>query len=79
MGFLDLDELGWKKHWRGMPEFSHDDLTPWKSVIVHFADPVDLEEFAQLIEQTLTVKTQSVWYPKVEIGHMVNKRYKDES
>ena len=64
--------------WAGMPEFSQDDQTSWKQVIVHFNTPEDLEAFSKLIGQTLTPKTRSIWYPEAEIGRLVTKRYVNE-
>lgn len=65
----------WRREWRGMPEFVQEDLTSWKSIIVHFATPGDLALFAEAIEQNLTPHTRSIWYPGAEIGRMVTKRY----
>ena len=64
--------------WAGMPEFSQDDQTSWKQVIVHFNTPEDLEAFSKLLGQTLTPKTRSIWYPEAEIGRLVTKRYVNE-
>lgn len=66
------------QEWEGMPEFTQRDLAPWNSVLVHFESRADMDAFAELIEQPLTEKTQSVWYPKAEILRMVDKRYADE-
>ena len=67
------------KEWKGMPEFSQEDLQSWKSIIVHFENRQDMEAFSKLINQKLTYNTRSVWYPQAEIGHYSNKRYIDES
>jgi hypothetical protein len=76
----DLDEFTlWRQEWRGMPEFVQDDLTPWKSVIVHFSCRIDMDAFAKLVEQKLTFKTPSVWYPESAAYHFMDKRYADES
>jgi len=69
----------WAKEWDGMPEFQHDDLEPWASIQVHFANREDMASFSTLVGQTITPKTQSVWFPKAEIGRYANKRYSDES
>ena len=45
-------EPGWKKLWTGMPTFAQKDLTPYKSITVHFKDPEDQREFAELTGQT---------------------------
>lgn len=64
--------------WTGMPEFTQDDQTSWKQLIVHFNTPEDLEAFAKLVGQTLTPKTRSIWFPEAEIGRLVTKRYVNE-
>jgi len=66
----------WRDLWRGMPEYVHEDLTPWQSILVHFQDKHDQGAFARLIGQTITPKTQSVWYPEAEIGHYADRRYR---
>lgn len=79
--FTDLDDSDawWWSMWRGMPEFVHSDLSPWKSIKVNFADRAGLEHFAKVIGQTVTDRTRSIWHPQADIGHMVNKRYADET
>ena len=76
---FDMDEhLAWKKHWRGMPDFSQEDLAPWKTLKVHFNNRSELQEFSKLVGQTLTDRTQSIWHPEAEIGRMVDKRFVDD-
>lgn len=65
----------WKGRWTGMPEFEQRDLTPWQTVPVHFANRAARVAFAKLIGQTITDDTRSLWYPRAEIGHYVDKRY----
>ena len=67
----------WHDLWQGMPKFSQDDLMPDSNVIVNFACESDRQAFAKLLEQALTPKTKSVWYPKAEIGRMTDKRFVD--
>lgn len=70
----------WREHWKEMPEFSQEDLSPAYSVIVNFASLTDLEAFSRLIAQRVGPKTRSIWYPEAEIGRYANKRYvQDES
>jgi len=52
--------------WDGMPEFNQDNLKPSRQIIVSFKNDKDVEEFAKLINQSLTDKTRSIWYPAVE-------------
>lgn len=69
----------WEHEWQGMPEFVQEDLQPFQSIIVHFEKREDMDEFSKLVEQKLTYKTKSIWYPKAEIGTYADKRYIDES
>lgn len=69
----------WEDEWKGMPEFKQEDLQPYKTIYVHFADRKDMEKFAKLVKQTITLNTRSVWYPEAEIGRIATKKYvKDE-
>ena len=77
---FDIEEYNkWKEEWKDMPEFEHEDLTPIKSIIVHFETLEDMREFAKLVDQKITPKTQSLWYPEAKINRYANKRYTDES
>ena len=68
----------WEDDWQGMPDFKQDDLSPIKQIIVSFATWDDMHKFAELVRQTVTPDTQSIWYPKAEIETYSDKRYKDE-
>ena len=78
--FFNLDDFSkWKKEWIGMPEFVQEDLDPIQQIIVSFATEEDVQEFAKLIDQKLTRKTQSIWYPKAEIFNAINYIWTNES
>lgn len=64
-----------QEKWKGMPEFNQEDLEPVQSVIIHFDSIKARKDFAKLIDQTITGLTQSVWYPKADIGRIADKRY----
>jgi hypothetical protein len=51
------------EEWQGMPEYTNEDLTSYRQMIVHFADAESVEKFSQLIEQTITPKTKYLWFP----------------
>lgn len=53
--------------WQGMPEFEQEDLTPIKTLKVHFAAQEDIIAFAKLVKQKITDKTKFIWYPEAEI------------
>lgn len=69
----------WKEEWKGMPEFEQKNLLPEYSVKINFASIEDLKKFAELIEQPLTTKTNSVWFPAQIKADLKNKVYVDES
>ena len=64
----EIDEKLWKKHWQDMPEFIQEKNPPYKRIIISFRNENDYKEFAKLLEddQTLTDKTKSIWYPKLD-------------
>ena len=66
-----------EKEWKGMPEFNQKDLTPYRTIIVHFKTREDMSAFAKLINQRITPRTQSLWYPEVTIETYADKRYVD--
>ena len=68
-----------EKEWHGMPEFIQNDLNPVKQIVVSFDSKEEYEKFSKLIEQPLTIKTQSVWWPRAEIDRMMNQRYKTKT
>lgn len=56
--------------WVGMPEFEQEDLSPYRTIHVHFQNEEDIQGFAQLVEQSITEKTRMLWYPKlIETKH----------
>ena len=67
----------WREEWKGMPEFVQEDLTPLKTIYVHFEKREDVYIFSKLIGQTITMQTRAIWYPEAEIGRFANKRYID--
>lgn len=48
--------------WQGMPEFNGDAIAN-KSIHVHFESMDDYYQFAELVNQKLTDKTRSIWFP----------------
>jgi hypothetical protein len=49
--------------WINMPEFIQEKQEPYTKLIVRFENKEDFEEFSKLIEQKLTQKTKSIWFP----------------
>jgi hypothetical protein len=76
---LFIVEEEWKKEWKDMPEYSNKEIIPYKSIRVYFRTQEDYERFSKLIIQNLTIRTKSVWFPKLIFGQNSNLRYSDES
>ena len=55
----------WELEWNGMPEFSMNDLTSYRKIIVHFRNDDDLKQFAEIINQRIGPKQPSIWYPEM--------------
>ena len=68
----------WEKEWKGMPEYKNQEIKPYMSIIVHFKNEQDYEEFSKMIKQTLTDRTKSIWHPKIVKGLNSLLRYTDE-
>lgn len=73
-----IDNPEWKEHWKGMPEFKQLDAEPWKQVIVNFESEKDMLDFARLVDQKITYKTPSIWFPKVERVAAIDKIWVDK-
>jgi hypothetical protein len=71
---IDANEL-----WKGMPDFEQEDKEAYQSIHVHFKTKDDVEEFARLVNQTITDKTRFLWFPYIEIERYADKSYSDES
>ena len=72
------DPKEWELEWVGMPEYLNKRITPYKEIIVRFANEFDYKEFQELILQNMTAETKSIWHPKLEIGVNAHLRYADK-
>jgi len=69
----------WKNEWKGMPEFTQEKKNkPYKELTVRFRNMDDLKRFSELINQKLTFKTKSIWFPEISRGLDANKIYINE-
>ena len=67
-----LDQM---KEWKNMPEFSHDDKTPYKRIVINFETKKDVDAFFKLIKQEYTDKTRYVNIPKRKQQVLRDKGY----
>lgn len=65
---FDFDEQddSHETEWRGMPEFNQPDNLAYRQIIISFEDDAGIEAFAKLINQNITKKTKSLWFPPRE-------------
>lgn len=49
--------------WEDMPEFINEDNDAFRKIIVSFTSDEDVKQFAKLLDQTITSKTKSLWFP----------------
>lgn len=76
---FDIDSK-WQEEWKDMPEFVQEKQRPFHQLIVRFESQEDYDEFQKLIQQKLTKKTKSIWFPfKSHWGNGEQVRYTDES
>jgi hypothetical protein len=69
----------WEKQWVGMPEFKQMDLEPFKSIQINFESESDMLAFSRLVDQKITFKTPSIWYPKAERLSAIDKLWVDKN
>ena len=55
----------WQLEWNEMPEFSMNDLTSHRKLIVHFRSDEDFKEFAELLKQRIGLKQPSIRFPEM--------------
>lgn len=65
--------------WQGMPEYKQDDLSGIQQIMVHFETRKDVEDFAKRMEQTITEKTRSIWFPYKAPENLKQYTVEDES
>jgi hypothetical protein len=65
--------------WGGMPEFKQAAQEPFMELKIRFRNWQDYQEFAALMNQKLTLKTKSLWYPELVRGLDSEKRYVEEN
>ena len=73
----DIKDEVWKKEWKNMPEFVQEDVSPFKAIMVNFENKQDMEAFAKLVGQGITMKTQSIYYHHLLQSH--NQGHKNDS
>ncbi len=63
--------------WEGMPEFQQEKQEAYATIIVRVPDAESLDKLSEALDQKLTPKTKSVWFPKLIKGLNRGKMYVD--
>jgi ParB-like chromosome segregation protein Spo0J len=63
------------EEWQGMPEYISENQLAYRQIIISFQNEDDIYVFASLIQQPITEKTKSLWFPKAEQDKVAHKRY----
>jgi hypothetical protein len=61
--------------WSGMPEFESENQKPYRTILVHFENDADVDDFAKLVGQQILPKTKYLWVPRQEIKVSDDKRW----
>lgn len=56
----------YEQHWQNMPSYKQDDNGAQRTIQINFENQEAVKAFAKLVDQTITDKTKSIWFPKRE-------------
>jgi hypothetical protein len=62
-GTEEQDAGNAENEWEGMPEACNENVAK-RHLTIHFHSEQNVQDFADLIQQTITSKTKYVWYPQ---------------
>lgn len=74
----DTKWLDVEKEWQDMPEYTHENLKPFRSIIVHFLKKEDLDKFCQVIVQDISKTAKYIYFPKQDRNVLKDKGYESE-
>jgi hypothetical protein len=74
-GLIEFDPMA---EWQGMPEFENG-RPDERTIVIHFQTEKDVAVFARLIEQSITTKTKSLWYPERVPQESSDRKWSSES
>jgi hypothetical protein len=64
--------------WAGMPDYHQEDKLAFKSLIVNFKSQDAVNAFASLVQQRITEKTRSIWFPLEEKQRVADLRWSED-
>lgn len=63
------------EEWTGMPEYDSNNQGPYRQIMISFNNEEAVGMFAELLGQTVTNKTKSLWFPMAEQGSFTDEQY----
>ena len=64
--------------WDDMTEFVQEENEAFAKITVRLRSQVDLDKFIELMDQNITPKTKSIWYPALDRNRNSLLRWMDE-
>ncbi len=61
--------------WEGMPAFNQENKEAFRTIIVHFKNEEDVNEFRKLMSANITEKTRAFWFPFTEIESVKDRSW----
>lgn len=52
-----------EEHWFDMPDFKQNKIEPYAKIVLRVENAEDLAELSKRLDQPLTQKTKSAWFP----------------
>lgn len=73
------EEINVQDMWKDMPEFGNSkEGAPYRSVQIHFEIQKDVNDFSELLGQTITEKTKYLWFPRKEKRNLKDMTFETE-
>lgn len=64
-------------HWAGMPEFSSEDKSAFRTIKIHMADQESVDAFGKLLNANISPETKYLWYPILKVRWVKHLKYDD--
>lgn len=75
---LFVADKAWEEEWKGMPEYVQM-RTEYHCIKVSFVSKEDMNRFANIVGQPLSLNTKIIYYPQKPVESSSEKRYVEES
>jgi hypothetical protein len=69
-----MPEPEWRKQWTDMNDFSQENVKYYASILFYLEEGYTIKMFGELVEQSLTPQTKSLYYPRIAPGANSSKR-----